>query len=156
MFLPPDQFAIVSPNIYRSCTIAPANYDYIKTLSLAFIILLSPESPSKSLLSFLESSKIQLFHLNNSHSADSWHPLSEESVKEGLELLLGKAGPALVMCSSGIHETGTFIGIYRKYQNWNLVSILMEFRMFAGNRARYLNELFIELFDLDLLSIKGF
>ena len=35
------------------------------------------------------------------------------------------------------------------------MSILMEFRMFAGNRARYLNELFIELFDLDLLSVKA-
>ena len=152
MYSPPEHFAIVSSNIYRSSTFSSNNYDFIKSLNLNFVILLSPESP-KSLLSFLESNKINLFHLGNSWN--SWHPISEDAVKEGLELLLNMPGPALVMCSSGIHETGILVGIYRKIQNWNLVSILMEFRMFAGNRARYLNELFIELFDLDLLSVKA-
>ena len=105
---PPEHFAIVSKNIYRSSTLTSNNYDYIKSLNLDIVILLSPESPSKSLLAFLESNKITLHHLgsNLSGSWNSWHPISENAVKEGLELLLKSKGPALIMCSSGIHETG--------------------------------------------------
>lgn len=103
---PPEHFSIVSTNIYRSSTFSSNNHDYIKSLNLSIVILLSPESPSKSLLSFLELNKISLHHLGSTQSWNSWHPISEDSVKEGLELLLKSTGPVLIMCSSGIHETG--------------------------------------------------
>jgi tyrosine-protein phosphatase SIW14 len=105
---PPEHFAIVSKNIYRSSTFSSNNYDYIKSLNLSIVILLSPESPSKSLLTFLDSNKITLHHLGLNQSWNSWHPISEDAVKEGLEYLIKLKAPALIMCSSGIHETGTF------------------------------------------------
>ncbi len=58
------------------------------------------------------------------------------------------------MCSSGIHETGAFFGVFRKLQGWNLNAILMEYKSFAGSKGRYMTEQFIELFDLDLLNCK--
>ena len=59
------------------------------------------------------------------------------------------------MCSSGIHETGALVGVLRKLQGWSLNAILMEYKAFAGTKERYMNQVFIELFDLDLLSCVG-
>ena len=41
----------------------------------------------------------------------------------------------------------------RKLQRWNFNSIITEYRSFAGARSRYNNEQFIELFDLDLVTL---
>ncbi|EIE77595.1 hypothetical protein RO3G_02299 [Rhizopus delemar RA 99-880] len=57
------------------------------------------------------------------------------------------------MCTSGIHETGTLVGCLRKLEGWNFSSIVTEYRAYAGSKARYVNEQFIELFDLDLVTL---
>ena len=36
---------------------------------------------------------------------------------------------------------------------WNLTSILEEYRRYAGQKVRLLNEQFMELFDTDLISV---
>ncbi|CAO3593813.1 unnamed protein product [Absidia cylindrospora] len=64
-----------------------------------------------------------------------------------------KTHPVLIMCTSGIHETGTLVGCLRKLECWNFSSIVTEYRSFAGSKARYVNEQFIELFDLDLVTL---
>lgn len=45
------------------------------------------------------------------------------------------------------------IGCLRRLQNWNLNSVVNEYRSFAGPKTRYVNEQFIELFDIDLVTI---
>jgi protein tyrosine/serine phosphatase len=50
------------------------------------------------------------------------------------------------MCNLGRHKTGIVIGCFRKLQNWNLTSILSEYRRFALNKVKFDNEQFIELF----------
>ncbi|KAF9932280.1 hypothetical protein FBU30_008575 [Linnemannia zychae] len=83
-----------------------------------------------------------------------WKPLSEELIKEGLEMVLDvKNYPIMVMDTSGIHEIGTFMGCLRRLQHWNLSSIIVEYRAYAGNKARYVNEQFIELFDIDWITL---
>lgn len=45
-----------------------------------------------------------------------WRPLADEVIKDGLELLLDRRNyPVLIMCTTGIHETGTFVGCLRTY-----------------------------------------
>ncbi|ORY35197.1 hypothetical protein BCR33DRAFT_664638, partial [Rhizoclosmatium globosum] len=56
-------------------------------------------------------------------------------------------------CTSGIHETGAFVGCLRKYLGWNFNSIVVEYRCFAGSKSRYLIGQFIELFDVDLVTL---
>eukprot|EP01135_Chromosphaera_perkinsii_P011411 Nk52_evm56s2391 gene=Nk52_evmTU56s2391 len=83
-----------------------------------------------------------------------WKPVSEELIKEALELVLDVSShPVMVSCTSGIHQTGTFVGCLRKLQGWNMASIFHEYRMYAGSKSRYINEQFIELFDLDLVTL---
>ena len=70
-------------------------------------------------------------------------------------LILGTllASLSVVSCSNSPNaRTGTVIGCLRKYQRWNLTSILDEYRRYAGQKVRLLNEQFMELFDTDLVS----
>ncbi|KAF9436203.1 hypothetical protein BGZ76_004587 [Entomortierella beljakovae] len=83
-----------------------------------------------------------------------WKPLSEELIKEGLEMILDSNNyPIIVMDTSGIHEIGTFMGCLRRLQHWNFSSIIVEYRAYAGSKARYVNEQFIELFDIDWITL---
>lgn len=89
-----------------------------------------------------------------SHSTSSSSPtLTEELVKDSLQILLTSSyHPVLVTDTSGIHEIGVLLGCLRKLQRWNFATILLEYRQFAGNRARATNERFVEMFDTDLVT----
>ncbi|KAF9099674.1 hypothetical protein BGX29_006988 [Mortierella sp. GBA35] len=216
MLTPPEQFGIVEPGLYRSDTLHPSHFPFIRSLNLKTAILLTPELPSRAMSNFFEENQIRLIDLalgswkNNSNTignnvgsntstdaagagatgsgaggADStsggggggggggntftlttpsipaapfqtswWKPLSEELIKEGLEMILDVNNyPIMVMDTSGIHEIGTFMGCLRRLQHWNLSSIIVEYRAYAGNKARYVNEQFIELFDIDWITL---
>lgn len=51
-------------------------------------------------------------------------------------------------CNKGKHRTGVLVGCVRKVQRWSLTSIFDEYRRFAGNKVRLLDQQFIELFDV--------
>ena len=53
---------------------------------------------------------------------------------------------------TGMHLTGTAVACLRRWQQWNLASILHEYRMFADSKSRYVTEQYIELFDCDLIT----
>ncbi|KAI9293344.1 protein-tyrosine phosphatase, partial [Neoconidiobolus thromboides FSU 785] len=154
---PPDTFSIVETGIYRSENIKPNHFSYLKYKTINSLIMLSEEAPSKTVSNFLAENQIQLFHLGNKKSFKvnlSWKPLSEDLVKEGLELVMEpRLHPILITCTSGIHETGAFVGCLRKLQDWNFNSIVVEYRNFAKSKSRLVIEHFIELFDLDLLNL---
>ncbi|CAG8574642.1 15122_t:CDS:2 [Acaulospora morrowiae] len=156
MLIPPEQFGIVEKGLYRSDMLHASHFPFIKSLNLKTILILSPEVPTRAVTNFLEENNIKLIHLGLRVWKPNlgWRPVSEELVKDGLEMVLDISNyPILVICTSGIHETGTFIGCLRKLQNWNFSSIIIEYRCYAGNKARYVSEQFIELFDMDLITL---
>ncbi|KAJ3224409.1 hypothetical protein HDU81_008567 [Chytriomyces hyalinus] len=167
----PDLFAPVESGVYRSTAVVePHSIPFLLTLSLRTVLLLTPELPSRPLISLIDETGIRLNHIGNrpassvsansrsiesqSQSMSSWKHLSDEIVKEGIEFVMNASNhPCLVMCSSGIHETGAFIGCLRKLLGWNFNSIVVEYRCFAGSKSRYLIQQFIELFDTDLITL---
>ncbi|RUS21121.1 tyrosine phosphatase family-domain-containing protein [Endogone sp. FLAS-F59071] len=158
LFTPPEQFGIVEKGVYRSDMLQASHLPFIKQLHLKTVLVLSPELPTRPGLNFFEENNIKLIHLGfatwKPTQPPSWRPVSDELIKEGLELVLDYSiYPVLVMCTSGIHETGTFFGCLRRLQNWNFTSIVMEYRSYASNKGRYMNEQFIELYDLDLVTL---
>ncbi|CAO3660835.1 unnamed protein product [Rhizopus stolonifer] len=155
---PPEQFGIVEPGIYRSDMIQQIHFTFLKQFGFKTLIMLSPELPNRVTNNFIEEGKINLVHVGMATwkptQPSTWRPVSEELIKEGLELILNvETHPILIMCTSGIHETGTLVGCLRKLEHWNFSSILTEYRAYAGSKARYVNEQFIELFDLDLVTL---
>ncbi|KAG0003713.1 hypothetical protein BGZ80_001475 [Entomortierella chlamydospora] len=204
MLTPPEQFGIVEPGLYRSDTLHPSHFPFIRSLNLKTAILLTPELPSRAMSNFFEENQIRLIDLalgswknntnnpssntnaNNTNTSDGqtgqgltteaggsnsvalatpsvpaalfqtswWKPLSEELIKDGLEMILDANNyPIIVMDTSGIHEIGTFMGCLRRLQHWNFSSIIVEYRAYAGSKARYVNEQFIELFDIDWITL---
>jgi hypothetical protein len=81
--------------------------------------------------------------------------LSEAVVVGILHIMLDpRYYPLLITCSKGRYRSGIVCGCLRKLQGWNLVSILEEYRRFAGNKSRADNEEFIELFDEELVNLE--
>ena len=120
------------------------------------VLLLSPESPGKYLLEWVESKNIEFLHLGSfaPNKSTTWKPVSEELVKDGLEILLNAAKhPVLIMCSTGQQETAVLVGCLRMMQNWSFSAISAEYRSFAGSKGRYQAEQFIEVFDPDLVNL---
>ncbi|KAF9182204.1 hypothetical protein BGZ51_007085 [Haplosporangium sp. Z 767] len=181
MLTPPEQFGIVESGLYRSDTLHPSHFPFIRSLNIKTAILLTPELPSRAMSNFFEENQIRLIDLalgswkhntnnistsaNNSSANNSggdgqsgqgggesgagsgavgasytmntssipvapfqtswWKPMSEELIKEGLEMVLdAKNYPIIVMDTA-----------------------------YAGNKARYVNEQFIELFDIDWITL---
>ncbi|CAO3648645.1 unnamed protein product [Cunninghamella blakesleeana] len=158
LFTPPEQFGIVEKGIYRSDMLQPIHFPFIKQFGIKTIVMLSPEIPHRLSINLIEENNIELIQLGMATwkptQPSTWRPISEELIKEGLELILNvHTHPILIMCTSGIHETGTLVGCLRKLERWNFSSIVTEYRSFAGPKARYVNEQFIELFDLDLVTL---
>ncbi|RUP16259.1 hypothetical protein BC936DRAFT_139534 [Jimgerdemannia flammicorona] len=157
-YTPPEQFGIVEKGVYRSDMLQTSHLPFIKQLHLKTVLVLCPELPTRPALNFFDENGIKLIHLGlptwKPTQPPSWRPVSDELVKEGLELVLNYSiHPVLVMCISGIHETGIVIGCLRHLQNWNFSSIVTEYRSYASSKARYMNEQFIELYDLDLVTL---
>ncbi|SAM06316.1 hypothetical protein [Absidia glauca] len=155
---PPEQFGMVESGIFRSEMLQPVHFSFIRQFGFQTVVMLSPELPNRVTTNLIEEGGIQLIHLGMATwkptQPSTWRPVSEELIKEGLELVLNvKTHPVLIMCTSGIHETGTLVGCLRKLECWNFSSIITEYRSFAGSKARYVNEQFIELFDLDLVTL---
>ncbi|KAG0324583.1 hypothetical protein BGZ99_001647 [Dissophora globulifera] len=160
MLTPPEQFGIVEPGLYRSDTLHPSHFPFIRSLNLKTAILLTPELPSRAMSNFFEENQIRLIDLalgswknnsninNNTNSSSNtggggggssgnqnqntdaqglpelgvvsgistgltltapsipaapfqtswWKPLSEELIKDGLEMILDANNyPIIVM-----------------------------------------------------------
>jgi tyrosine-protein phosphatase OCA1 len=153
--IPCPNFGYVQPHLYRGGEPSALNFSHLNTLHLKTIIYLAPTTPGESLQNFLmDNDQITFYHLRQQQSNNISTTLSEEIVLAALELILDRRNyPIMVMCNLGRHRTGTVIGCLRKLENWNLTSILEEYRRYAGSKVRVVNEQFIELFDTELVNI---
>ena len=155
MIVPPQNFGMVENDLYRSAQPTELNFAFLEKLHLRSVICLAPDELTEPLSAWLGDQRIQLIHLGEDVGKRSpWKPVSEETVLEGLHVLLDRTSyPTLVMCNLGRHRTGMLIGCLRKLQGWSLTAILEEYRRYAGPKFRTLNEQFIELFDTDLVPV---
>lgn len=152
---PPIRFGIVEPGVYRTDVPKLHNFPFLRQLGLHTCLLLTPEKPLRELVQFFREADIKLIHLGTMRSSD-WKPVSEDLVKDAIELLANpETRPVIIMCSSGVHQTGVVVGCLRRLQHWSISACLHEYRMFAGAKAREMTELFIELFDPDLVSVSA-
>lgn len=156
VLIPPEHFGLVEPQVYRSDIFVKQHFPFISQLKLKTILFLSMEAASRSLRNFVKQHNICLIHIGfTTWKPDkTWKSVSVELVKEGLETILNtERHPLLVMCTSGLQETGTLVGCLRRMQCWHLSSVLDEYHRYAGSRSRYSNEQFIELFDADVVTL---
>jgi tyrosine-protein phosphatase OCA1 len=130
---------------------------FIKSLNLRSVIVLSASCIDDSMLKFLEENNIRVNYIENSvnDSLRGLFPIAEEMVTESLKLLSDNSNyPLMVICKTGKILVGVVMACLRKMQHWALISIFEEYRRFAGgSRLQQQHEQFIELFDTDLVPV---
>eukprot|EP01094_Clydonella_sp_ATCC50884_P015703 TRINITY_DN26328_c0_g1_i1.p1 TRINITY_DN26328_c0_g1~~TRINITY_DN26328_c0_g1_i1.p1 ORF type:complete len:211 (-),score=69.56 TRINITY_DN26328_c0_g1_i1:194-826(-) len=154
---PAASFGRVEKGIYRHGSIHPINFSFLHALQLKTVVRLSPEAPARVVLTFFKESNIKFIHLGlKAYRAESsWRRVTDDLIKEALEIVLDvTTHPVCINCTSGEQETGVLVGCLRRLQGWNLTSTLHEYRRFTKHR-RLFNEQFIELFDVDLVTLPG-
>jgi tyrosine-protein phosphatase SIW14 len=177
---PPVNFSAVEDGLYRSGMPFEINFEvssnfssmwglvvklmmgylwiqFIKTLRLKTVIVLSSTYVDDTVSKFFEENSIQVVYIENSVSdaLQGVLPFAEEMVTEALTVIADKNNsPAVVVCKTGWNLTGVVIACLRKLQKWSLISIYEEYRRYAGGlRLQQQHEQFIELFDTDLIPI---
>ncbi|CAI5711661.1 unnamed protein product [Hyaloperonospora brassicae] len=154
---PPLFFEIVEHQVYRSNKCDASSFPFLATLRLNTVVYLSYDDLSHDLAAFCTEKDITVIHLGMKYRTVSsqWKGISEGMAKETVECILDqRRHPILVMCKTGVHFAGTMIGCLRRLQNWSLTSTIDKYRNIAGSvKTRFENEQFIELFDVDLVTL---
>ena len=86
MLVPPDNFGLVEPGIYRCTKLDSDNFPFLETLKLKSLIVLDAEKPPRLLNNFIESNNIELFNLGGLKISNHHHNRSRSnSRKDGEE-----------------------------------------------------------------------
>ncbi|PVV00302.1 hypothetical protein BB560_005323 [Smittium megazygosporum] len=100
---PTEVFGLVEENLYRiNGSITDTQAEFLQPLKIKTLLILSMETVSKPLRRFVERNNIKIIHLG----LKKWQPdldskpVSEELIKEALEIILEKQHyPILLACS---------------------------------------------------------
>ncbi|PVU85739.1 hypothetical protein BB559_005602 [Furculomyces boomerangus] len=147
-FIPPENFAMVAPNIYRGGMPKKKNQPFLEKLGLKSILTLILEEYPVQNQSYLKKNNIKLFQFGVAGNKEPFVDIPEDvMVKAVLTLLDTRNHPILIHCNKGKHRTGCLVGCMRKIQGWSYTSIFDEYRRFSAPKSRSMDQQFIELFD---------
>ncbi|CCE88598.1 Piso0_001370 [Millerozyma farinosa CBS 7064] len=145
---PPENFAPVINNIYRSSFPHPNNFTFLRKLKLKSVLCLIPEDYPDSYAEFFQEEGIHIFQLGMSGNKEPFVNISNELITEAVKIVLDpKNQPILIHCNRGKHRTGCLVGVLRRLQKWSLSIIFDEYRKFAAPKERPMDQQFIELYD---------
>lgn len=145
---PPENFAPVVNNIYRSSFPQPHNFSFLRRLKLKSILCLIPEEYPDIHRQFLQEEGIGLFQLGLSGNKEPFVVISHDLITEALKIVLNPENqPILIHCNRGKHRTGCLVGVLRRLQKWSLTIIFDEYRKFAAPKERPMDQQFIELYN---------
>lgn len=154
--IPPLNFAMVAPGVYRSGYPNAMNHSFLKSLRLKTLIYLCPENCNEANLAFCQQNNISIMQFGIQGNKEPFTDIPEPVIRDALEVLLDvRRYPLLIHCNKGKHRTGCLVGCLRKVQRWSLTSIFDEYRRFAGNKVRILDQQFIELFQTSLVRYRA-
>ncbi|WVQ83950.1 hypothetical protein IAT38_006095 [Cryptococcus sp. DSM 104549] len=132
--VPPINFSLVAPGIYRSGHPNRKNFPFLRRLHLRGIIYLEGTSPYRQdSMDFVESSNLTLYRFDFSKESDLYLPEGEERLRGLLRVLLDRRNhPILVHDDTGKGSCTLVCALIRRFQSWSLTGIFAEGDMFAG------------------------
>ncbi|KAG0197515.1 hypothetical protein BGX28_009037, partial [Mortierella sp. GBA30] len=147
VLVPPLNFALVAPGVYRSGHPNKHNFPFMRKLGLKVIVQMSEEPYAPDLEEFLERENIRRIHYKIEGNKEPFIEIDEQVISSALvNILDARNHPLLIHCAKGKHRIGCLIGCLRKIQNWSMTSIFDEYRRFAGSKVLADQE-FIEIFS---------
>lgn len=165
MLVPPDNFGLVEPGVYRCSKLEADHFPFLETLQLKSLVLLDAAKPPRTLKAFLEQNNVDLFNLGGLKISNHLHTgndkteglVSSDERKDEIEVvLLDKSkndlwmlveknlivGAFEILFNKSKHNlllvdsSLTLVGILRKIQKWNFSSIVNEYRIYTGNSSK--------------------
>ena len=149
VYVPPLNFAMVSPGVYRSGYPVPRNFPFLRRLGLKTIVHLGPDDYLPKNSAFAAEQGIKVIHAPLLGNKEPFVSISNEELQAALlPLLEPDKHPLLIHCNKGKSRTGCVVGCYRKLQNWSISAIFEEYYRHAGDSSTTLiDQQYIELFD---------
>lgn len=148
--IPPNNYGAVLPGcIYRSSYPEEKNYGFLKDVGIKTILTLVPEPLSPEYQDFMKDAGIQHFHVHIKANKGEVRVESCE-MSRALRLIMDRTNhPILVHCNKGKHRTGCTIACFRRILGLDPETIRDEYHTYAGVKARFMDEVFFESFDLN-------
>jgi len=152
MTIPPFNFGAVLPGqIYRSGYPKPENYDFIKNLKIKSILTLVPEPIPEEYQTFIDEAGIEHFRVHI-HANKGEVRVETSQMDRALRLMLEPSHyPMLIHCNKGKHRTGCTVACFRRILRFDMDTIREEYHTYAGRKARFMDELFYETYDINPL-----
>jgi tyrosine-protein phosphatase SIW14 len=149
-YIPPSNYGAVLPGlIYRSSYPEQKNYEFIKDLKIKSILTLVPEPISAEYQDFMDKSGIQHFQVHIKANKGEVRVESCE-MSRALRLIMDRTNhPILIHCNKGKHRTGCTVACFRRIIGADFTTIVDEYHTYAGLKARLMDEVFFENFDLN-------
>ncbi|KAK0563997.1 tyrosine-protein phosphatase siw14 [Tilletia horrida] len=145
--IPPENFAMINSNVYRSSLPLKKHFPFLRTLGLRSVLTLILEEYPSSNTTFLEENGIQFFQFGIPGNKEPFVQIPEDMISNALIAILDvRNHPMLIHCNKGKHRTGCLIGCLRKLQQWSLTTIFDEYRRFSAPKSRSMDQEFIELY----------
>ena len=150
--IPPSNYGAVLPGcIYRSAYPEEKNYGFLKDVGIKTILTLVPEPLTPEFQNFMKEAGIQHFHAHIRANKGEVRVESCEMAR-ALRLIMDRSNhPILVHCNKGKHRTGCTIACFRRILGLDADVIREEYHTYAGAKARFLDEVFFENFDINLV-----
>ncbi|KAL3895880.1 MAG: hypothetical protein SGCHY_004432 [Lobulomycetales sp.] len=149
LLIPPLNFAMVCPGVYRSGFFNDRSHEFIRSLELRTIVTVSDVSHSETNLGFINSSGIKLLHIKMKQSSPERY-LDEAAIRESLEILSDKTNhPVLIHCNKGKYRVGCIVACLRRMQGWAFSSALAEYTQFTDGKTKFMDTEIVEVFEYE-------
>jgi tyrosine-protein phosphatase SIW14 len=146
--IPPENFSLVFPGVFRSSFPKRKNFPFLQSLGLKTVLTLVLEEYPSLNRNFLSTNGIHFLQFGVAGNKEPFAELDEAVIREALHVPLDVRNlPLLIHCNKGKHRTGCFVACLRKSCGWALVPTLEEYTRFAGSKPRFTDTQFIEFFD---------
>lgn len=147
---PMNNFGEVAPGIYRSSFPHADNMAHVRSLGLKSILTLVKTPHSEDFLEYVEKEGIEHFRIIVPAHKNPSSIITIDTLLETLKIILNRSNyPLLIHCNKGKHRTGCMVACYRKLTGWTDAAIITEYRTFAGDKFRPLDEAFIASFNAE-------
>ncbi|KAI9479132.1 protein-tyrosine phosphatase [Coemansia mojavensis] len=147
LIVPPLNFAMIAPGIYRSGFPNPKSHPFLLQLRLHTIIYIYDGDCQPYHLDFIRSNDINYKHFRVTANKEPFEEMDHSLVAQILaEVLDTRNHPLLIHCNRGIRRVGCIVGCIRKLQGWAMTAIFDEYQRFSGTKIRIADQEFIEVF----------
>lgn len=151
--VPPLNFAMVMPGVYRSGYPNGRNHSFLRSLGVRTVVMCAAEEYESNKfgrlnMDFFHESGMSVVRCAMNANKEPFGGVDEAVVAKALEIILdARNHPVLVHDDRGRHRCGVIVACLRKVQGWSLAAIVAEYTLFAQDTARPLDAQAIELFS---------